>query len=487
MDSLVIQLIATFFWLAFAAGVGLCVGSFTNVLIYRLPLGRKVTEPRWSACPRCNARIRWRDNIPVLSFALLGGRCRFCRLPISLRYPIVEMTVAAIFVIVVDALVVEQMRGGLSPSTLLTERALADWPIIIAHIALFACLFAMSAIDIEHYWVDIRFTNAVTVIGFAAHVLWTPSYSVRNWVRPGDGTALVALAALVGLVGAWLVVRSIPWDDEGGADDGADEPLPPPAEGGILPTRRWPMWLVVTLIGLMVVFPVSEAARPQPLLAGWRFAVPLALLFVLIVLCSVASRPSDHEVAEAIEDERHGARRMAMEELAVLMPAVIAAALAGWWLIRNPVAGEAAKEALHRTVVQASSVPMWRSWQPLLGLGTAATGFIIAGALGWAIRIVFTLVFGKEAMGSGDIHLMAATGCVAGWPVVVLGFFLACFLAIFGWLAVLPWKRARAIPLGPWLALAFLITVVYYNDILASPPISGVVEAARVLWLREGG
>ncbi|RJP32188.1 MAG: hypothetical protein C4547_14295 [Phycisphaerales bacterium] len=480
------EMIATLGWLAFTAGMGLCVGSFTNVLIYRLPLGRKLTEPRWSACPRCGARIPWRDNLPVLSYALLGGRCRACRLPISLRYPVVELAVAAIFVIIVDALVVQQMRSGLSGSFLLSERALSDWPIVVAHLALFACLFAMSAIDIEHYWVDVRFTHAVTVIGFACHVLWTPVYSATKWVRPAPSTALVSLAVMTGLAAAWLVVRSAPWNDE--FDDGHEADAPPPAgEEGVVPSRRWPLWLGITLISLMVVFPASELARPAPLLGQWRSVVPLALLLALIVASSVRRRPADHLVADAIEEERHGARWMALEELVALTPALLAGAAVWWWISRDQATREALSGAFFRAAYNSSSLPMWRPWQPLLGLGTAAAGFVIAGAMGWAVRIVFTLVFGKEAMGSGDIHLMAATGCVAGWPVVVVGFFLACFLAIFGWLAVLPWKRARAIPLGPWLAVAFLITVVYYNDIVASPPISGVVEAVRVLWMHQGG
>lgn len=74
-----------FIWL-----VGLCIGSFLNVLIYRLPRGISVKRGR-SFCPNCRKKISWYDNIPLLSFAMLGGRCRFCRSPISFRYPLVEL------------------------------------------------------------------------------------------------------------------------------------------------------------------------------------------------------------------------------------------------------------------------------------------------------------------------------------------------------------------------------------------------------------
>jgi leader peptidase (prepilin peptidase)/N-methyltransferase len=75
--------------LAFVALLGLVVGSFLNVVIARVPEGESVVSPR-SRCPRCHSEIRDRDNIPVLSWLILRGRCRNCSEPISMRYPIVE-------------------------------------------------------------------------------------------------------------------------------------------------------------------------------------------------------------------------------------------------------------------------------------------------------------------------------------------------------------------------------------------------------------
>ncbi len=95
--------------------------------------------------------------------------------------------------------------------------------------------------------------------------------------------------------------------------------------------------------------------------------------------------------------------------------------------------------------------------------------------MGWAVRIVAALIMGKEAFGSGDIHIMGAAGCVAGWPVVAIAFVLACLLALAGWVLTLPFKRTRAIPLGPWLSLAFLIVVLFYDPIVQSQPIQNVV------------
>jgi leader peptidase (prepilin peptidase)/N-methyltransferase len=77
---------------------GLCVGSFLNVVIARLPERRSILTPR-SACPRCGAPIRWHDNVPLLSFALLGGRCRGCGAAISWRYPAVEAVTGGRFLL----------------------------------------------------------------------------------------------------------------------------------------------------------------------------------------------------------------------------------------------------------------------------------------------------------------------------------------------------------------------------------------------------
>ncbi len=72
---------------------GLAWGSFLNVVIYRLPLGKSIIYPP-SSCPRCGTRLRWYDNIPLLSFILLRGKCRSCHQPISLVYPLVETLTA---------------------------------------------------------------------------------------------------------------------------------------------------------------------------------------------------------------------------------------------------------------------------------------------------------------------------------------------------------------------------------------------------------
>jgi leader peptidase (prepilin peptidase)/N-methyltransferase len=80
-------------WLTF---FGACIGSFLNVVIYRLPRGKNLSKPP-SHCPKCHHPIRWYDNVPVFGWLLLRGKCRDCKEPISVRYPVVEALCGGIF------------------------------------------------------------------------------------------------------------------------------------------------------------------------------------------------------------------------------------------------------------------------------------------------------------------------------------------------------------------------------------------------------
>jgi leader peptidase (prepilin peptidase)/N-methyltransferase len=75
---------------------GTCIGSFLNVALYRLPLKKSLTYPP-SSCPHCGHFIRWYDNVPVIGWLKLGGKCRDCRAPISIRYPVIEAFAGFLF------------------------------------------------------------------------------------------------------------------------------------------------------------------------------------------------------------------------------------------------------------------------------------------------------------------------------------------------------------------------------------------------------
>lgn len=129
---------------------GLLIGSFLNVCVFRLPRDLSVVAPARSFCPRCEKTIAWYDNIPLVSYLLLGGRCRACGEPISLRYPVVELATAAAFGVCVAAL---------------------GWSLVALKFCIFfAILITLMASDIEERILPDEFTLGGTAIGLILSV-----------------------------------------------------------------------------------------------------------------------------------------------------------------------------------------------------------------------------------------------------------------------------------------------------------------------------
>lgn len=184
--------------------LGLVVGSFLNVVIHRVPAGLSVLRPA-SACPGCAHPVRPYDNVPVLSWALLAGRCRDCGTSISVRYPLVELATAAIFV-------VSGLRFGYSTYTLVAMTLGA------AGVALF-----MIDLDVRRLPFSITGLTALgtgVVLGadgvwhgtqavlpaLASMGLWLAVYGGIWVLTAGRGMGLgdVALAPVLGLALGWL-------------------------------------------------------------------------------------------------------------------------------------------------------------------------------------------------------------------------------------------------------------------------------------------
>src|SRR4051812_15873259 len=165
---------------AFAAVVlapGLAVGSFLNVVAARLPLKRSIVSPG-SACPSCETSIAWYDNIPLVSYAVLRGRCRHCGMSISWRYPAVE---AATAVLVACA----ALKFGFS------------WDFLVAAVFC-AVLVAISATDLERRIIPNRIVLPATVVLLAAQTVLHPSI---EWIVAGLGAALFFLLAALAYPG----------------------------------------------------------------------------------------------------------------------------------------------------------------------------------------------------------------------------------------------------------------------------------------------
>ncbi|MFN2570789.1 MAG: A24 family peptidase [Gemmatimonadales bacterium] len=173
-----------------AVVIGLCVGSFLNVCILRLPRDQSLVHPR-STCPQCKQPIAWRDNIPVVSWLWLRGKCRWCHKPISAQYPLIEALVGALFG-------VSLLAYGM------TLHAVAA--------ALFGTLLLGIAItDARHYIIPDEFTWGGLVIG----LLLALGGGVQGFLDALLGAAVgFVLLWLVGMAGTWVFKE----DAMGGGD-----------------------------------------------------------------------------------------------------------------------------------------------------------------------------------------------------------------------------------------------------------------------------
>lgn len=157
-----------------ALGVfGLMVGSFLNVCISRLPAGESVVTPR-SRCPQCRMLISWYDNIPVLSYLVLGGKCRNCRTPISALYPSVEIVTAVAFVL-------QGYFVGM------------DGPLLAARLVFTAMLIVLFGTDLQ----TMRLPNVITYPGIMLGLL------LSLFLPPGFVPALIGAA--IGAAIPWVI------------------------------------------------------------------------------------------------------------------------------------------------------------------------------------------------------------------------------------------------------------------------------------------
>ncbi len=170
--------------------LGLSIGSFLNVLIYRLPRKVKIGLGR-SFCPNCRSTIKFYDNIPVLSYLILGGKCRRCRADISARYPIVELLNAAVYIYY-------YWQYGLS------------WQMAVFAF-LSSVLIAIIFIDLEFQLIPDRLTIPGMVIGLAASLLPSGIGIVSSVIGLLVGGGVLYLVALLG---DWLFKK----ESMGGGD-----------------------------------------------------------------------------------------------------------------------------------------------------------------------------------------------------------------------------------------------------------------------------
>ena len=182
----------------FPAICGLILGSFVNVLIVRLPKNQSIITPR-SQCMHCQTPLKWWMNIPVLSFCLLVGKCSFCKKPIALRYPIVEITNAVIWILFFDLAHPIQTGFLCMGYSLLAAVAWIDYLHFIIHnillIVSFLCL-AIAVIAVDFVW-QYHVLGMIFCPGF----IWLVSWAIKL-VKKRDnlGGGDVWLGAVLGFL-----------------------------------------------------------------------------------------------------------------------------------------------------------------------------------------------------------------------------------------------------------------------------------------------
>lgn len=343
-------------WLVsvFVFALGAVVGSFLNVCIYRIPQKETLWESLKglqsppSTCPRCRTQIKWYDNVPIFGWLWLRGRCRACRMRISIRYPAIELFNALLWVLIYRLEIPLETYG-----TGMLEQS---------------CLFVSDG------------PQAIPGLGWLSQ------------------TAFVHLRFLfhIALVEALLVASFIDFDLR------------------IIPDG-------VTVPGMIAAF------------AG---AVAIGRLNLVPVF---SQNPR------------------LIEELAFLAP-----------------------PDLKPFFITGPPVPEWIFRYPHLhGLAVAVAGFVVGGGLVWGVRLLGFVLLRREAMGFGDVTLMAMAGAFLGWQPTVVAFFLAPACALVAVILTALIRRDQYIPYGPYLSLGTLLTILGWNVLW--PACRNVFELGIVL------
>ena len=249
-------------WL-FAAGGA--IGSFLNVVIYRLPAGMSLVKPA-SHCRGCNRPIRWHDNVPVLGWLVLRGRCRDCGAKISARYPTVEAVTAALFLLLG---IVEILSGGvnlpLGPDETLAPAFSGLCGIYAFHLLLLCTLLAAVLIEVDGHRLPIRLFVPAAIVGVAAPIVWPHLHPVPVWptLQPGLARLIGSPTGLAaGVLLGWLASRPF------GPKWRTGMVLASACAGAVL---GWQATVVLPIVTLAIHLPLAALGR---LLPGLRRVPP---------------------------------------------------------------------------------------------------------------------------------------------------------------------------------------------------------------------
>ena len=328
--------------------LGSVVGSFLNVCIYRIPRHENFWKSLWSlvsppsSCPNCRRLIPTRDNIPILGWFLLGGRCRFCRQSFSIRYAMIELLNASLFVLVywmeipgnlhldLDASCLHTHIGphGIPGSAWLSPQAVLLWRYVY-HMVLIEALVVATFIDYDLRIIPDGVTLPAMCVGVVGAVALGQVFIVPAWFQLNDLSHFITMIYDV-------------WGDGN-----------PPA------------WLKTV--------------------SGW------------------------------------------------------------WWM-------------------SGDEGPTWFAQYPHWhGLLVSLAGLVVGGGVVWIVRFVGHLVLRQEAMGFGDVILLAMIGSFLGWQPTLMVFAIAPVVALVVVAVTWLFFPQREIPYGPYLSIAALIVIIFWK------------------------
>ncbi|MBN2064620.1 MAG: prepilin peptidase [Sedimentisphaerales bacterium] len=380
-------------WLVFLFVLGACIGSFINVVVWRMPREMSLSKPG-SHCPACKHPLAWYDNVPILAWFYLGGKCRYCKCPYSFKYPFFEFLTGVMYAGLFWLYFVKGIRADMPAF----EQG--GWSIYAAHIILLSCLLAGSLIDAVFFIIPLSISYFAAVCGLALAGFETRALALNNIIPDnfwqlapsvGPETAALAIGGSIGLLGSMLLLKY-----------GL-------IRRSFLELEQW------------------EQAKYEAEKAGKPFHSP---------------EPAVNARAEMIK------------EMAFLcLPVVL-----GLGVMKFMTAPEGELTLRWATMLHN------HHW--LMGILGSVYGYLIGAVTVWATRIFGSLLFNKEAMGLGDVHLMGAVGAVLGWHIPLIAFFLAPFVGL-GWALVrLITRRQHEIPYGPFLSVATVIVMLYHDKLV---------------------
>jgi leader peptidase (prepilin peptidase)/N-methyltransferase len=187
-------------WCIFIFALGACIGSFLNVVIYRLPRNMSLSRPA-SHCPKCGKPIHFYDNIPIFSWLILAGKCRNCKTPISPRYIVIELLTGILFVSLFLLYFVFGFRAyfAIDTNTGINAFINGGWLILLLHLILVSCLVAASGIDLELWIIPISIcwflTLAAIVISTLGGYVISPEFISGYDLLPTASALTGSLAA----------------------------------------------------------------------------------------------------------------------------------------------------------------------------------------------------------------------------------------------------------------------------------------------------